>query len=147
MTTVIETAEEFLTLKGELERKLGEELERLIHAQQRGEITRYTLKACMQTIWNITAGLIERDLMNAVASAVDSQKDIGPDPVIWFFLKGKQAVIVMWVPGSTTVSTYIPSLHTVRTWEAPEGYDRTLIAKRHLAQIYRALTAQGFEKV
>lgn len=147
MTTATETQEEFLTLKGELERKTLEELGRLLHLHNSGDISKHTLKACVQTVWQITAGLVEREIMNATSQTIDGLKTIEPDTIMWLMHKGDSFVVLMWQPGTVTVKTWLVKTRNVRTWEAPEGLHRAKLAKEQFARIYKALLADGYVKL
>lgn len=151
MRVAEETQDEYLGISGELNRKTVEEIERLVHARDVGEISEATMVACLGSVWNVTAGLVERDIMNAVGRTLNEYKDPQQSPLFRVFIKATKAkrdvVLVMWRPGSFRMTTWIVSTATVRTWTAPEGYSRAGLAKEQFERVGDFMIATGWMEI
>lgn len=59
------------SVKTELERKVLTELERLVRAANEREMSKGTFGASMQTLWQVTAGLIEKETADLISDAIN----------------------------------------------------------------------------
>lgn len=62
---------EFPTIKAELERKTIEEVQRLAHDFKTCRISHDAFKACLQTLWNCSAGLVDKSTMEIISALIN----------------------------------------------------------------------------
>jgi hypothetical protein len=94
------------TMREELERKVTEEVERVILAARNGKMTAYGYHTALEGLWGGVAGLVSKDSMELITEA----RKAHPAAVMTLravFTIGDATLCVKWVVGSDTVSTMI----------------------------------------
>lgn len=85
---------EIPSIEEELERKANETLMQVLTAFDAGEIDAEIVVAIIATIWDVTAGLISRELMDMLADTRDAMAEERVDPRRRVLRKGDVTAIV-----------------------------------------------------
>lgn len=99
--------EKLPTVAEELERKVFEQLERLVIQLENGQITDAQFDTGVMTIWHCVSGLVSNDLMNVI-SAAKAHGDGGYMDNRVFTSSGVTMIVKRKVGGSS-VSVYSPN--------------------------------------
>ena len=89
----------------ELNRKMLETLSSVTARYKSGQISKIEFKTAVETIWNVTAGLINADFQDILDEALNSLKSCHPFTRRTVLFKNGCPIIVSWAYGTNNVVT------------------------------------------
>jgi hypothetical protein len=128
------------TIREELERKVTEEVERVILAVRNGKMTAYGYQTALDGLWGGAAGLVSHESMELITEARKAHVHGAAQTLRTVFVIGEAVTCVKWVVGDDTVTTMIKKAGAV-----PQVVTRTVEDNSPLTALkYYAAAAKKF---
>ncbi|KVH64451.1 hypothetical protein WS89_03985 [Burkholderia sp. MSMB1072] len=133
---------EFPTIRDELERKVTDEVERLVLAVQQGKLSAYGYQMALEGLWGGVAGIVSKESMELLSAAKQSYQ--GTHMMVRVFRRGERNVKLTWTFGepSFTISGLSPD-KMIR--HAADGMAST--SMREFSAFAAGMLKQGWEAV
>ncbi|CAG9229259.1 hypothetical protein [Burkholderia vietnamiensis] len=133
---------EFPTIREELERKVTEEVERLVLAVQQGKMSPYGYQMALDGLWGGVAGIVSKESMELISAARQSFQ--GTHAMSRVFRRATAVVKVTWVFGEASFSIKGMAPDAVIR-HAADGMASTTM--REFSAFAAGLLKQGWEAV
>jgi hypothetical protein len=122
-------------MREELERKVTEEVERVILAARNGKMTAYGYHTALEGLWGGVAGLVSRESMELITEARKAHQQGATQVLRAVTVIGDAVAVVKWTVGSDTVETMVKKPGTPPTLVTRKVEDGSaLTALRYYAE-------------
>jgi hypothetical protein len=123
------------TIREELERKVTEEVERVILAVRAGKMSTYGYHQALEGLWGGVAGLVSKESMELITEARRAHTAAPNMTLRSVIVIGEAVAVVKWTVGSDTVETMVKKPGTPPTLVARKVEDGSaLTALRYYAE-------------
>ncbi|RQT26113.1 hypothetical protein [Burkholderia contaminans] len=136
------TPGEFPTIRDELERKVTDEVERLVLAVQQGKLSAYGYQMALDGLWGGVAGIVSKDSLELLTAAKQSYQ--GEHVLVRVFKRGETVVKLTWAFGSTFF-TITGATRSQQQRSAADGMAST--SMREFSAFAAGMLKQGWEAV
>ncbi|NTX18018.1 hypothetical protein [Burkholderia cepacia] len=133
---------EFPTIRDELERKVTDEVERLVLAVQQGKLSAYGYQSALDGLWGGVAGIVSKESMELLTAAKQSYQ--GEHVLVRVFKRGEAVVKLTWAFGAAFF-TITGATRSQQRRNAADGMAST--SMREFSAFAAGMLKQGWEAV